>query len=126
MLGLYVQVCLTVAYIMETDVLVPMIEPIQLRLRGSRHENAGRIEIYRDDQWGTVCAGIGRTEATIICQQLGYDDYTDVVDGGVYGFGVGPSYDIVCNGTESSISDCNITNCTGEGSVGVICRGNDH
>ena len=105
-------------------VIIP--DPIQLRLRGSRHENVGRIEIYRDDQWGTVCAGIGRTEATIICQQLGYDDYIDVVDGGVYGFGIGPSYNIHCNGTESSIAECNITNCTGEGSMGVICRGNNH
>lgn len=102
------------------------IDPIQLRLRGSRHENLGRIEIYRDDDWGTVCAGIGRTEATIICQQLGYDEYIDVVDGGVYGFGIGPSYNVRCNGTERTVDECNITNCTREGSVGVICQGNIH
>ena len=34
---------------------------------------AGRLEIYLDGHWGTICSiGFGAEEATLACNQLGY------------------------------------------------------
>ena len=45
-----------------------------LRLAGSGGvPYAGRLEIYLDDVWGTVCAeGFDFYEGDLACQQLGY------------------------------------------------------
>ena len=38
--------------------------------------SAGRLEIYLDGHWGTICSvGFGAEEATLACNQLGYRTY---------------------------------------------------
>jgi len=45
----------------------------QLRLAGGNVENEGRVEACVDNAWGTVCDDSwGITDATVVCQQLGY------------------------------------------------------
>ena len=45
----------------------------QLRLAGGNIANEGRVEICVNNMWGTVCDDFwGTTDATIVCQQLGY------------------------------------------------------
>ena len=36
--------------------------------------NEGRVEVYCNGEWGTVCSkNFGFTDGDTICQQLGYD-----------------------------------------------------
>ena len=45
----------------------------QLRLAGGNIANEGRVEICIDNIWGTVCINSwGRTDAAVVCRQLGY------------------------------------------------------
>ena len=45
----------------------------QLRLAGGNIASEGRVEICLNNLWGTVCDDSwGKSEATVVCQQLGY------------------------------------------------------
>ena len=47
-----------------------------IRLQGGDFVNEGRVEVYCNGQWGTICDdGFGATEASVICRQLGYSNY---------------------------------------------------
>ena len=47
-----------------------------IRLQGGSYSNQGRVEVYCNGQWGTICDdGFGYTEAWTICKQLGYNYY---------------------------------------------------
>ena len=44
-----------------------------LRLRGGASHNEGRLEIFHDNEWGTVCDDFfGRRDAKVACKQMGY------------------------------------------------------
>ena len=47
-----------------------------IRLQGGSYSNQGRVEVYCNGQWGTICDdGFGSTDARTICKQLGYNSY---------------------------------------------------
>ena len=50
--------------------------PGMIRLQGGTYSDQGRVEVYCNGQWGTICnAGFDSIDATTLCRQLGYDDY---------------------------------------------------
>ena len=47
-----------------------------IRLQGGKYSNEGRVEVYCNGQWGTICNyGFSRTDARTICKQLGYNNH---------------------------------------------------
>ena len=49
-----------------------------IRLKGGRYPNEGRVEVYCNGQWGTICDdGFDSTDAQTICKQLGYNNYNN-------------------------------------------------
>ena len=52
--------------------------PGMIRLQGGDFVNQGRVEVYCNGQWGTICNdGFDPNDANTICKQLGYTRYTN-------------------------------------------------
>ena len=70
----------TVAKITMVYILLRMNEFVSdgaLRLVGSSYSYRGRLEIYYNGVWGTVCDdGFSGTDARVACRQLGYSGYS--------------------------------------------------
>ena len=48
----------------------------QIRLQRGTYSNQGLVEVYCNGEWGTICNdGFGYNEASVVCHQLGYNDY---------------------------------------------------
>ena len=59
-----------------------------VRLIGGMSANEGRVEVYHNDQWGTVCRnGWGDVDARVVCDQLGYFGEANAVSGNQFGRG---------------------------------------
>ena len=66
-------------------------EPTQegeVRLVGGKHDSEGRVEVYHEGKWGTVCDdGWDLAEAQVVCRQLKFPGVVSAVTGGTYGEG---------------------------------------
>ncbi|XP_064894276.1 scavenger receptor cysteine-rich type 1 protein M130-like isoform X2 [Columba livia] len=84
---------------------------VELRLADGGRHCAGRVEVKRQGQWGTVCDdNWGMEDAAVVCKQLGCGSAVGVDQDGYYGPGSGPIWidGVDCNGTESALSDCTL------------------
>ena len=44
-----------------------------VRLQDGQFASEGRIEVYCNNQWGTVCSeGVSNSDLNVFCRQLGY------------------------------------------------------
>ena len=60
-------------------VVSPALPPIQVRLEGGPDPTRGRVEVYYNNTWGTVCKNMFDTNAAkVVCRMLGFRSVTPV------------------------------------------------
>ena len=104
---------------------------VLVRLAGRNSHNYGRVEVYYNGEWGTVCDdGWNHADATVVCRQLGFYSSVRAYGSAQYGQGTGPIWlsRLSCFGNESSLFECGqlsvaTKNCTHSNDAAVDCRG---
>eukprot|EP01084_Bolivina_argentea_P121112 214669_1 len=76
---------------------------------GDTTVNAGRLEIYYNNTWGTICDHrFDGNDANVACRQLGFSGTAFSVKQSLpRGTGIIWLHDIKCIGNESKLIDCN-------------------
>ena len=80
-----------------------------IRLVNGNNASEGRVEIYLQGQWGTICDDYWDIrEATVVCKQLGFLGAISAVGSAEFGEGSGPIQldDLNCVGNETAIIYC--------------------
>ena len=80
-----------------------------VRLVNGNTTLTGRVEIYLDNQWGTICDdGWDINDANVVCRQLGFPSASKAFGGASHGKGSGPIWmnNVACSGSEAYVTDC--------------------
>ena len=104
---------------------------VPIRLAGRNGNHYGRVEVYSNGEWGTVCDdGWDNADATVVCRQLGFYSTVRAYGSAQYGQGTGPIWlsRLSCFGNESNLFECSqlsatTKNCTHSNDVSVVCYG---
>ncbi|XP_071492312.1 scavenger receptor cysteine-rich domain-containing protein DMBT1-like [Diadema antillarum] len=103
---------------------------VNIRLVGGSLLHEGRVEVYYDGAWGSVCDdGWNDLAAQVVCRQLGYPTgNAKALTGGTFGEGSGPILldNVSCQGLESNIVSCSFSgwynhSCWHSKDAGVQC-----
>ncbi|XP_019853525.1 PREDICTED: uncharacterized protein LOC100633050 [Amphimedon queenslandica] len=103
-----------------------------LRLVGGNGSYEGRVEVYWDERWGTVCDDyFGQNDGRVICKYLGFPDVAATYRRARFGQGTGPIVmdDLRCAGNEYSPFACPMRtigthNCGHHEDASVMCEKN--
>lgn len=103
----------------------------EVRLVNGPNRCAGRVEVFHDGQWGTICDdNWDMREARVVCQQLGCGAASSVPADAHFGRGADPIWldNVKCKGTESALSQClanpwGKSNCDHQEDASVVCSG---
>uniref|UniRef100_A0A3B3RAN6 Si:dkey-21h14.11 n=1 Tax=Paramormyrops kingsleyae TaxID=1676925 RepID=A0A3B3RAN6_9TELE len=110
-----------------------MLEEEAIRLRGGSSECSGRVELWHDDSWGTVCDDSwDLRDAQVVCRQLGCGTALEAHGNSAFGRGTGTIWlnEVNCRGDELHLWDCphslqDQRNCSHKEDAGVTCADSD-
>uniref|UniRef100_A0A8C9P112 SRCR domain-containing protein n=1 Tax=Spermophilus dauricus TaxID=99837 RepID=A0A8C9P112_SPEDA len=100
-----------------------------VRLADGKHPCEGRVEIYHNGTWGTVCDDLWSLPAAqVVCQQLGCGAALAAPRSSLFGDGSGPIFldDVRCTGNETNLGQCHhlglsVHNCGHHEDAGAVC-----
>ncbi|NXV68193.1 C163A protein, partial [Molothrus ater] len=81
----------------------------KLRVMGGVDECSGRVEMWHQGSWGTICDDTWDVaDANVVCRQLGCGSAVSALSEAAFGEGTGPIWleKVHCKGTELSLWDC--------------------
>ncbi|XP_071381850.1 scavenger receptor cysteine-rich domain-containing group B protein [Centroberyx affinis] len=101
----------------------------ELRLMDGQHRCEGRVEIFQESEWGTVCDDAWNLlDAQVVCRQLGCGEATAAREESFFGPGTGKILmdNLKCTGAEASLLECShisrdVHNCNHSEDAGVTC-----
>ena len=116
---------------MTAVVLLPLLTTVtaqKVRLVDGPSPQEGRLEVYYNDTWGTVCDDkFTHLASRVVCHMLGYENVGQYI-GNDYGAGNGTIWldDVRCRGMEPNIAHCQhrawgSNNCEHKEDVSVAC-----
>ena len=104
----------------------------RIRLASGENEREGRVEVFNDGEWGTVCDdAFNHEDAQVVCRQLGFTGAIATVAEYGHRFGEGDGRiwldDLNCDGTETELWECPNSgwgnhNCGHHEDVAVFCE----
>uniref|UniRef100_A0A8C0ZD79 Antigen WC1.1-like n=1 Tax=Cyanistes caeruleus TaxID=156563 RepID=A0A8C0ZD79_CYACU len=103
----------------------------KLRVVGGEDECSGRVEMWHQGSWGTICDDTWDVaDAHVVCRQLGCGSGVSALSEAAFGEGTGPIWleKVHCKGTELSLWDCPAKplfgkNCDHKEDAAVNCSG---
>uniref|UniRef100_A0A8C1LWR0 SRCR domain-containing protein n=1 Tax=Cyprinus carpio TaxID=7962 RepID=A0A8C1LWR0_CYPCA len=107
-------------------------DSVSVRLVNGDNPCAGRVEVYNDGQWGTVCDyDWDIADAAVVCRELDCGTAVKATSSAYFGQGSGPiSMGFVeCSGSETALKDCSSNSqytqqyCSHGDDAGVVCSG---
>ncbi|XP_031561958.1 MAM and LDL-receptor class A domain-containing protein 2-like [Actinia tenebrosa] len=107
----------------------PTPKPKQIRLVGGSNDYSGRVEVYHNGVWGTVCDDDWDIrDATVACRMLGFVGAVKFHVRAAFGAGSGKIWldNVQCTGSEKSLGSCRHNgwgreNCGHYEDAGVTC-----
>ncbi|XP_013411912.1 MAM and LDL-receptor class A domain-containing protein 1, partial [Lingula anatina] len=116
---------------MTTLMPTPSVNSSNVRLVGGVYAREGRVEVFYQGLWGTVCDdGWDLRDALVVCRWLGYSDADAAYDNARFGAGSGPIWldEVSCTGEENSLWECRHPSagnhdCSHSEDAGVRCSG---
>lgn len=106
-------------------------EKHSVRLVNSDSTCSGRVEVFHNGQWGTVCDDAwDMNDAHVVCRQVGCDNATSAMRYAHFGQGSGQIWmdNVHCSGPETYLTGCahngfGLHNCGHYEDAGVVCDG---
>jgi hypothetical protein len=114
----------------DSPTVVPPVGGLTVRLADGNSVHEGRVEIFHNGQWGSVCDDSWTLEdAQVVCHQLGFGDASKAYGNAHFGEALGKPIwldEVTCSGYESRLESCHsegygFHDCQHSEDAGVSC-----